>query len=226
MHAQENFRFFRRHSGLLGHDIAHVGNPDVTWHRPETTKGDLQTDGATDRGRHRETNKQPDRQNNKQTNQRGRETHPNRQASQALSHLHTPRTSETLKHSQNGCSVCFKHHIETSDVHTALCVIAGGGDTEKNQRHPCNEVKTFPRAPRHCQASPQVSGDTGKAAAACRWVVFRNTLRTIQKRWHVSDSLHAQWLEMRMPPAHPMGFDMRCRRSVCHVRTSAARESQ
>eukprot|EP00439_Symbiodinium_sp_Y106_P077273 s2862_g16.t1 len=25
----ENFRFFRRHSGLLGHDIAHVGNPDV-----------------------------------------------------------------------------------------------------------------------------------------------------------------------------------------------------
>ena len=28
---QENFRFFRRHSGLLGHDIAHVGNPDATW---------------------------------------------------------------------------------------------------------------------------------------------------------------------------------------------------
>ncbi|CAE6960644.1 unnamed protein product [Symbiodinium natans] len=25
----ENYRFYRRHSGMLGHDIAHVGNPDV-----------------------------------------------------------------------------------------------------------------------------------------------------------------------------------------------------
>ena len=119
-----------------------------------TTKGGLQTDCDTDRGRgrntqgrtetqtERQTDRRPHRQNNKQKD-REREKKPPKHTSFASTITHVYSTHLQSRKACTEPNAVFDAS-GTSKSHTALRMIAGCGDTRKIQRHPFQPSEDIP----------------------------------------------------------------------------------